>query len=153
MQLISPREKCSVFQLFADFIAPRFVVLFPFFDVVVCLRARFAVNRIVVLESFAPTDPAFEPSLHQHRSPPSGNAILRGRDKVPERALEIQSTDCRDKWVHECRRFGAICRKNTSTAAFNEKSADESWLRGVQPTFPRSSSFSGLTTPPNRSPI
>ena len=42
------------------------------------------------------------------RSPPSGNAILRGGDKGPEKALEIQSTDCRDKWVHECPRFGAI---------------------------------------------
>ena len=47
--------------------------------------------------AFHPTDPVFEPSLHQHRSPPRGNAILRGRDKGSERALEIQSTDCRDK--------------------------------------------------------
>jgi hypothetical protein len=52
--------------------------------------------------AFHPTDPALKPNLHQHRSPPLGNAILRGRDKGPERALEIQSVDCRDKWVHEC---------------------------------------------------
>jgi hypothetical protein len=37
----------------------------------------------------------FEPS-------PPGNAILRGRDKGPKMPQEIQSTDCRDKWVHEC---------------------------------------------------
>jgi hypothetical protein len=47
--------------------------------------------------AFHPTDPAFEPCLHQRRSPPPGNAILRGRDKGPERPLEIQSTDCGDK--------------------------------------------------------
>ena len=47
--------------------------------------------------AFHPTDPAFEPSLHQHKSLPAGNAILRGRDKGPERALEVQLTVCRDK--------------------------------------------------------
>jgi hypothetical protein len=47
--------------------------------------------------AFHPTDPAFEPSLHQHKSLPAGNAILRGRDKGPERALEVQSAVCRDK--------------------------------------------------------
>src|SRR5690242_10752727 len=47
--------------------------------------------------AFHPTDPAFEPCLHQRRSPPPGNAILQGRDKGPERPLEIQSTDCGDK--------------------------------------------------------
>jgi hypothetical protein len=30
---------------------------------------------------------------HQHKSLPAGNAILHGRDKGSERALEIQSTD------------------------------------------------------------
>jgi hypothetical protein len=47
--------------------------------------------------AFHPTDPAFEPSLHQHKSLPAGNAILRGRDKGSERALEVQSTDCGDR--------------------------------------------------------
>jgi serine/threonine protein phosphatase 1 len=41
-------------------------------------------------------DPAFEPSLRQHRSPPSGNANLRDRDKVTETAPDVQSTFCRD---------------------------------------------------------
>jgi hypothetical protein len=39
----------------------------------------------------------FEPSLRQHRSPLSGNAILRGRDKGAETAPQIQLTDRRDK--------------------------------------------------------
>jgi hypothetical protein len=47
--------------------------------------------------AFHPTDPAFEPSLYQHQSPPSGNAILQGRDKGPETAFAIQLTDYRDK--------------------------------------------------------
>ena len=47
--------------------------------------------------AFRRTDPAFEPSLRQHRSPLSGNAILRGRDEGAETAREIQSTACRDK--------------------------------------------------------
>jgi hypothetical protein len=38
--------------------------------------------------AFHPTDPAFEPSLHQHKSLPAGNAILGGRDKGPERGWE-----------------------------------------------------------------
>jgi len=40
---------------------------------------------------------AFKPSLYQRQSPPSGNAILRGRDKGPETVPAIQSADCRDK--------------------------------------------------------
>src|SRR4029077_10736980 len=43
------------------------------------------------------TDSAFEPSLYQRRSPPSGNAIFQGRDKDPETAPAIQWADCRDK--------------------------------------------------------
>jgi hypothetical protein len=43
------------------------------------------------------TDSAFEPSLHQHRPLPWGNAILQGRDKRPKTTPEIQSTACRDK--------------------------------------------------------
>jgi hypothetical protein len=43
------------------------------------------------------TDSAFEPSLHQHRPLPWGNAILQGRDKGPKTTPEIQSTACRDK--------------------------------------------------------
>ena len=59
--------------------------------------------------AFHPTDPAFEPSLHQHRFPLSGNAILRGRDKGLEKALEIQPTDCREtNGCTNTRRFGAF---------------------------------------------
>jgi hypothetical protein len=59
--------------------------------------------------AFHPTDPAFEPSLHQHRFPLSGNAILRGRDKGPEKALEIQPIDCREtNGCTNTRRFGAF---------------------------------------------
>jgi hypothetical protein len=47
--------------------------------------------------AFRRTDPAFEPSLYQRQSPPSGNAIFQGRDKDPETAPAIQSADCRDK--------------------------------------------------------
>jgi hypothetical protein len=47
--------------------------------------------------AFRPTDPAFEPSLYQPQSPPSGNAISRGRDKGPKTTPEIQSTACKDK--------------------------------------------------------
>src|SRR5207244_1945030 len=43
--------------------------------------------QTIVSSSFRCPDPAFEPSLHQHKSLPAGNAILRGRDKGPERAL------------------------------------------------------------------
>jgi hypothetical protein len=46
--------------------------------------------------AFHPTDAAFK-SLYQRQSPPSGNAILRGRDKGPETVPAIQSADCRDK--------------------------------------------------------
>jgi hypothetical protein len=62
--------------------------------------------------AFHPTDPAFEPSLHQHRFPLSGNAILRGRDKGPEKALEIQPIDCREtNGCTNTRRFGAFRTK------------------------------------------
>jgi hypothetical protein len=47
--------------------------------------------------AFRRTDSAFEPSLYQRRSPPSGNAIFQGRDKDPETAPAIQWADCRDK--------------------------------------------------------
>ena len=47
--------------------------------------------------AFRRTDPTFEPSLRQHRSPLSGNAILRCRDKGAETAPQIHSTECRDK--------------------------------------------------------
>jgi hypothetical protein len=46
---------------------------------------------------FPRTDPEFEPSLHQHWSPLSGNAISRGRDKGAETADIIQSTVGGDK--------------------------------------------------------
>ena len=57
------------------------------------LAARMVESRCL---AFRRTDPAFEPSLRQHRSPLSGNAILRGRAGA-ETAPEIQSTGCRDK--------------------------------------------------------
>jgi hypothetical protein len=38
----------------------------------------------------AKTDSAFEPSLYQRQSPPSGNAIFQGRDKDPVTAPAIQ---------------------------------------------------------------
>jgi hypothetical protein len=57
------------------------------------LAARMVEPRCL---AFRRTDPAFEPSLRQHRSPLSGNAILRGRAGA-ETAPEIQSTACRDK--------------------------------------------------------
>jgi hypothetical protein len=47
--------------------------------------------------AFRRTDSAFEPSLYQRQSPPSGNAIFQGRDKDPETAPAIQWADCRDK--------------------------------------------------------
>jgi hypothetical protein len=47
--------------------------------------------------TFHSTDVAFKPSLYQRQSPPSGNAILRARDKGAKTAREIQSTACRDK--------------------------------------------------------
>jgi len=37
---------------------------------------------------FPRTDPAFEPSLRQHRSPPSGNVILPARDEAAETPAE-----------------------------------------------------------------
>jgi hypothetical protein len=40
---------------------------------------------------------AFEPSLYQRQSPPSGNVIFQGRDKDPETAPAIQWAECRDK--------------------------------------------------------
>jgi hypothetical protein len=49
------------------------------------------------MRDFHPTDAAFKPSIYEHQSPPSGNAILRGRDKGPETVPAIQSADCRDK--------------------------------------------------------
>jgi hypothetical protein len=52
---------------------------------------------ITMLTRRARTDSAFEPSLHQHRPLPWGNAILQGRDKGPKTTPEIQSTACRDK--------------------------------------------------------
>ena len=54
-------------------------------------------SGITRCSAFRRTDPAFELRLRQHRPPLPGNAILQGRDKGPERAPEIQSTDCRDK--------------------------------------------------------
>ena len=40
---------------------------------------------------------SIEPSLRRHRSLLSGNAILGGRDKGPEMALEFRSAACRDR--------------------------------------------------------
>jgi hypothetical protein len=40
--------------------------------------------------AFRRTDSAFEPSLYQRQSPPSGNAIVQGRDKDPETAPATQ---------------------------------------------------------------
>ena len=47
--------------------------------------------------AFRRADSAFEPSLYQCQSPPSGNAIFQGRDKDPETAPVIQWAECRDK--------------------------------------------------------
>jgi hypothetical protein len=65
---------------------------------IICGHGRVAAAQLLGLLGFSlGMHPAFEPCLHQRRSPPPGNAILRGRDKGPERPLEIQSTDCGDK--------------------------------------------------------
>ena len=53
-------------------------------------------------------DAAFEPRLRQHRSPLSGNAILRGRDKGAATAPEIQSTLQRQNARTNPRQFGTI---------------------------------------------
>jgi hypothetical protein len=42
-----------------------------------------------VSSAFRPTDPAFEPSLRQHQSLLSGNAILQARDEGAETPTEI----------------------------------------------------------------
>jgi hypothetical protein len=53
--------------------------------------------RLRRCSAFRRIDSAFEPSLYQRQSPPSGNAIFQGRDKDPETAPAIQWADCRDK--------------------------------------------------------
>ena len=57
---------------------------------------------------FHPTDPAFEPSLHQHQSPPWGNAILRDRDKGPERAWKSNRQIAETNRCTNAPRLGAI---------------------------------------------
>ena len=47
--------------------------------------------------AFRRTNPAFEPSLYQRQSPPSENAILRGRDKIrtqPGRRTAAENVKC-----------------------------------------------------------
>ena len=50
---------------------------------------------------FPRTDPALAPNLRQHRSPPSGNAILQARDEGAERAGVINRQSAETKHAHE----------------------------------------------------
>jgi hypothetical protein len=73
--------------------------------------------------AFRRIDSAFEPSLYQRQSPPSGNAILRGRDKGPETVPAIQSADCRDK-------MGAQIAASSGRFALNREILVCAGLRG-----------------------
>ena len=79
-----------------------------------------------------PTDPAFEPSLRQHQSLLLGNAILGGRDKGPERALEIQSTDCGDKTCAEITLD--LVRRAASLQDVKDQTDWAAWYRKTLPS-------------------
>jgi hypothetical protein len=64
-------------------------------------QSAFKPDRSVRCSVFHPTDAAFKPSLYQCQSPPSGNAILRGRDKPPKPSLQFNLQIAETKCVHK----------------------------------------------------